>query len=352
VSSLSGGMCKTGNKRSGSWARQSRRELHERYGTVDRIFSRRTSSEAQKCTESRTICRPDPQEELSPGVRDRLIGDPDPEHGCGSLDREHELESIPCSVQLDARFSVCVSEATKDVNLGDAVYKNNGTLDGEQVDERSAVGTDKSDLGDECIYPLHSEASCNLTNSVGTENYSMLTTVARARSEPRLKWKSILAVLLSCETVNFTVEQYKTLRGTLIWQSSQLGATQETLPGFRKIQRSLVPLMCDFSCAKSKVELFANSSIAQDRLVWFFLSGGLSWTPVPALYTRPCSAVIYMERKALDHISCLTTLRTLQSSFIHGEPSQPLNAFSSMPSRKKNPRMCPEFLWLQRQVIP
>jgi hypothetical protein len=42
-------------------------------------------------TESRTICRPDRQEELSPGVRDRLIGDPDPEHGCGSLDRENEL---------------------------------------------------------------------------------------------------------------------------------------------------------------------------------------------------------------------------------------------------------------------
>jgi hypothetical protein len=113
VNSLSGGMSKTGNVRSGSRARRSRRELHERYVTVDRSFSRRTSSEAYKCTESRTICRPDPQEELSPGIRDRLIGDTDPEHGCGTLDREHELESIPCSVELDDRLSVCVSEPQK-----------------------------------------------------------------------------------------------------------------------------------------------------------------------------------------------------------------------------------------------
>jgi hypothetical protein len=49
----------------------------------------------------------------------------------------------------------------------------------------------------------------NLTTSVGTENYSMLTTVSTARSEPLLKWQSIIAVLLSCGTVRFTVEQYE-----------------------------------------------------------------------------------------------------------------------------------------------
>jgi hypothetical protein len=90
-------MGKTGNVRSGSRARRSRRELHEIYATVDRSVCRRTSSEAYKCKESSTICRPEPQEELSPGVRDRLIGVPDPEHARGSIDREHELESIPCS---------------------------------------------------------------------------------------------------------------------------------------------------------------------------------------------------------------------------------------------------------------
>jgi hypothetical protein len=97
-------MSKTGNVRSGSLARRSRRELHERYVSVDRSVSRRTSIEAYKYTESSTICRPDPQEELSPGVRDRLMEVPDPEHGCGTLDREHEWERIPCSVQLDDRF--------------------------------------------------------------------------------------------------------------------------------------------------------------------------------------------------------------------------------------------------------
>jgi hypothetical protein len=130
VSSLSDGMGRTGNVRSGSRARRSRRELHERYVTVDRSSSRRTSSEAYKCTESRTICRPDHLEDLSTGVRDSLIGNPDPEHGCSSLDREHELAIIPCSVQLDDRLSVCVSEATEDVILGDAVFTNNDTVDG------------------------------------------------------------------------------------------------------------------------------------------------------------------------------------------------------------------------------
>jgi hypothetical protein len=158
-------MGKTGNVRSGSRARRSRRELHERYVTVDRSVSRRTSSEAYKYTESSTICRPDPQEELSPGVRDMLMGVPDPEHGCGTLDTEHELKSIPCSVQLDDRLSVSVSEATEDVILRDAVFANNDTVDGEQVDERSAVGTENSDLGDECIEPSHAEALCNITNS-------------------------------------------------------------------------------------------------------------------------------------------------------------------------------------------
>jgi hypothetical protein len=119
------------------------------------------------------ICRPDPQEELSPDVRDMLMGVPDPEHGCGTLDREHELESIPCSVQLDDRLSVSVSEATEDVILRDAVFANNYTVNGEQVDERSAVSTENSNLSDECIEPSHVEALCNITNSLGTENYSM-----------------------------------------------------------------------------------------------------------------------------------------------------------------------------------
>jgi hypothetical protein len=115
-------------------------------------------------------------------------------------------------------LSVCVSEVTEYFILGDTAFTNNDTVDGEQVDASYAVGTKNSDLGDEYIEPSHAEAFCNITNSVGTENNSMFTTVARARSEPLLKWQSILAVLLSCITVRLTVEQYETLRGTLIWQ--------------------------------------------------------------------------------------------------------------------------------------
>jgi hypothetical protein len=118
------------------------------------------------------------------------------------------------------------------------------------VDERSAVGTDNSNLGDECIEPSHAEASCHLTNSVGTENYSMLTTVSRARIEPLLKWQSILAVVLSWGTVRFMVEQNETLQGTLIWQSLQFGTTQEALPGFGKIRRSFVSIVYECLYAK------------------------------------------------------------------------------------------------------
>jgi hypothetical protein len=76
-------------------------------------------------------------------------------------------------------------------------------------------------------------------------------------------------VRLSCEAVRFTVENKETLRGNLIWQSSQLGATQEALPGFIKIQRSLVPLMCEFPYAKSNVEQFRKqfNRTGKDRVV-------------------------------------------------------------------------------------
>ena len=65
----------------------------------------RTSSDAYKCTESSTIRRPEPQEVPSPGVRDRLIGVPDPENGSDSDNREHEVESIPHSVHLETPTS-------------------------------------------------------------------------------------------------------------------------------------------------------------------------------------------------------------------------------------------------------
>jgi hypothetical protein len=141
-------MRKTGNVRSGCRARLSRRKKHERYVTVDRSFGRRTSIEAYKFTESSTRCRQNPQEEVSPGITDRLKGVPDSEHGCGSGDREHKLESNPSSLQLEDRLDARVSEATGDFNLEDAVFTKNYTLDAEQVDERSAVAIENSDLGD------------------------------------------------------------------------------------------------------------------------------------------------------------------------------------------------------------
>ena len=47
---------------------------------------------------------------------------PDPEHVSGSDDREQEVEIIPHAVHLEDIFSVCVSETTKDLILGGAVF--------------------------------------------------------------------------------------------------------------------------------------------------------------------------------------------------------------------------------------
>jgi hypothetical protein len=56
-------------------------------------------------------------------------------------------------VQLEDRLSACVSEETDDFNLGDMLFKNNDIVDVERGHKRFAVGSDKSDLGDECIEP-------------------------------------------------------------------------------------------------------------------------------------------------------------------------------------------------------
>ena len=48
---------------------------------------------------------------------------------------------------------------------------------------------------------------------------------------------------------------------------------------------------------------------------------------MPDIYIRPFSAVKYMEVKAPDPILCMTTFRTIQSSFPDGEHLKSLSVF-------------------------
>jgi hypothetical protein len=75
-----------------------------------------------------------------------------------------------------------------------------------------------------------------------------------------LKWQSVYSVLLSTGTVRMTVEQYKTLRDLIRWHSSRFGDKRESLPGIRKIQRSLIPLLRDCGYAKSTVAVLRSRS--------------------------------------------------------------------------------------------
>jgi hypothetical protein len=61
--------------------------------------------------------------------------------------------------------------------------------------------------------------------------------------ERALDWQSLFAVLLCSGTVRMAVEYYETLRETLIWQALKHGQSKDALPGIRKIQRVLMPLM-------------------------------------------------------------------------------------------------------------
>jgi hypothetical protein len=71
--------------------------------------------------------------------------------------------------------------------------------------------------------------------------------------ERALDRQSLFAVLLCGGTVRMTVEYYETLRGTLIWKALKYGKREHALPGIRKIQRTIMPLMRSSFYARSDV---------------------------------------------------------------------------------------------------
>ena len=84
--------------------------------------------------------------------------------------------------------------------------------------------------------------------------------------ERALDWKSLFAVLLCGGTVRMTVEYYETLRETLIWQALKHGKREDALPGIRKIQRAIMPLMRSSFYARSEVVALRKRNGGTDKV--------------------------------------------------------------------------------------
>jgi hypothetical protein len=81
-----------------------------------------------------------------------------------------------------------------------------------------------------------------------------------------LDWQSLFAVLLCGGTVRMTVEYYETLRETLIWQALRHGKREDALPGIRKIQRTIMPLMRRSFYARSEVVALRKRNGGTDKV--------------------------------------------------------------------------------------
>ena len=84
--------------------------------------------------------------------------------------------------------------------------------------------------------------------------------------ERALDWQSLFAVLLCGGTVRMTVEYYETLRETLIWQALKHGKREDALPGIRKIQRAIMPLMRSSFYARSEVVALRKRNGGTDKV--------------------------------------------------------------------------------------
>jgi hypothetical protein len=81
-----------------------------------------------------------------------------------------------------------------------------------------------------------------------------------------MDWQSLFAVLLCGGTVRMTVEYYETLRETLIWKALKYGKRENALPGIRKIQRAIMPLMRSSFYARSEVVALRKRNSGTDNV--------------------------------------------------------------------------------------
>jgi hypothetical protein len=243
--------------------RRSRRELHERFVSIDRR-TERTSGNTQEGTGRRAITvttvDADAFNHSTPVAAD-MEDNRGREIALLNEDNERnyaeylEAESVPLDDRLVSSLDVTNGEC-----LEDAVYAENEVASSEEEEEGSLCCTRVNEIGTEQFNEIqdHCHAteapySSPLRSSRATEQFNAEADALQRRVGVLVKWQSIFAVLLSSGTVRMTVEHYETLRDTLRWQSVYLGAEPEALPGIRKIQRRLIPLLREFCYARSDV---------------------------------------------------------------------------------------------------
>jgi hypothetical protein len=96
--------------------------------------------------------------------------------------------------------------------------------------------------------------------------------------EQALDWRSLFAVLLCGGTVRMTVENYGTLRETLIWQALKHGKREDALPGIRKLQRAIMPLIRSSFYARSEVVALRKRNGGTDNVRVVVRVSGPFWT--------------------------------------------------------------------------
>jgi hypothetical protein len=259
------------NARTNGRVRRGRREVHERW--VDEAMKKtgdKFESEKQNPSERDVALLKSTQDEhqdIDVNICE-AVGSDDPggipSGGHGQQSRAHSTRSE----ELDDSLSSS-AKSTGNETLRDKIF---AVDEGIVVRDDSEFSASNREIEDQDAEPghlpniglLHDERDANVSEIISTKTVGCRTPLVQL-----LNWRSIFALLLSCGTVRMTVEQYETLRETLLWQSSCLGGSLGALPGIRKIQRSLVPLMRKFSYARSEVQVFRkrHSSTGQARVV-------------------------------------------------------------------------------------
>jgi hypothetical protein len=149
-------------------------------------------------------------------------------------------DSIECMLP-DDRLPLCIDTAVDALLEDEIVYRDDILASLDRNDSSSPPAT--PDLQD----PRPVGEVTAVLEPLAEEDGRVFT------GERALDWQSLFAVLLCSGTVRMTVEYYETLRETLIWQALKHGQREDALPGIRKIQRVLMPLMRKSFYARSEV---------------------------------------------------------------------------------------------------
>jgi hypothetical protein len=244
--------------------RRSRRELHERFVSVDRRTEHKAVSTHEgtgRFSITVTTGEADTFDVDSTPVAADIVVEQGIEFALPNEDNERKeadylgAERVPLDDRLVSSLDVTSKEC-----LEDAVYAENEVVSSAEEEEGSLIIPRANEVDPEPINaiqgPVHSieaQSSSPLRKFRITDDSNVQADALKRRAAVLVKWQSLFAVLLSIGTVRMKVDHYETLRDALRWQSMYLGAEAEALPGIRKIQRRLIPLLREFCFARSDV---------------------------------------------------------------------------------------------------